>query len=104
MLKGRETTNGGVWMSNAELKAVLVEIHACAAARRWVGNRDLYRAWMECPDGAWLRFFFRFAPATITGMPRRWAYAFALRRGAYGYLAEASADEMRRCLTPRMVK
>ena len=47
----RLPTPGG---SNRHLRRLLDAIGTCADGCDWVGERDLRRAWMECPRGDWL--------------------------------------------------
>lgn len=35
-------------------KQLLIELGACKPAIRWVGNRSMYRAWMDCQRADWM--------------------------------------------------
>lgn len=48
------------------LRSRLADLHACADAIAWVGDRDLAAAWAECPRGDWMLWL-----ASRMGVDRR---------------------------------
>ena len=94
----------GVYLTNKELRALLVDRGACPYALRWLGKRDLPTAWMECPDAGWMAWLIDYC-GDVIGVPvcgsicdlEDWRY----NRGATAF---DSPDAFRAKLTPRMVK
>jgi hypothetical protein len=41
-------------LSNQQLRALLSQLNACEGALDWLGQRDLAKAWAECPRADWL--------------------------------------------------